>query len=405
MAELLNLPVSLDALRLPGEMQAAMFDFLARLIATPSLSGEEGAAADVVLAELKTLGITDVIRDSAGSILATIGPGDGPTLLLDAHLDTVHVSAPWPHDPHDPIVRDGIMYGLGACDAKAAIAAMLYTASHLKSLGLPGKGTLALAFVVNGEPCEGAAIRHLLEETGLAPDAVVLGEPTAGQVVRGHRGRIMFRVSVRGRSSHASQPERGINAVTAAARLIFGLDLMGIDFPTDPFFGPGTVAVTRVESRSPAMNAIPDQCDIYIDRRLTAGETATRAESELDTVVIREGVEVDIEVTAPSVRSYLGGHIEPMSAYPAWKLPREHPLVDMALNILLELRDEEPRSISTPFSTDGAYTMGQRAIPTIAFGPGHPEHVHTEDDQVVLADVVTAAQVYAALAVGLGQDG
>ncbi len=402
MTELLNLPVSLEALRLPDKLQAAMVDFLARLIATPSPSGGEGAAADLILAEMQTLGITDVTRDSAGSILAKIGTGEGPVLLLDAHLDTVHVSAQWPHDPHDPVVRGGVMYGLGACDAKAALAAMLYAAAHLKSLGLPGNGTLALAFVVNGEPCEGCGVRHLLEETGLVPDAVVLGEPTAGQVVRGHRGRIMFRVGVRGRSSHASQPERGINAVTAAARLIFGLDLMGSDFPSDPFFGPGTVAVTRVESRSPAMNAIPDQCDIYIDRRLTAGETATRAEAELDAVVMREGVEVDIEVSAPSVPSYMGGHIEPMSAYPAWKLSHEHPLVELALNILLELRDEEPHAVSTPFSTDGAYTMGQRAIPTIAFGPGRPEHVHTEDDQVVLADVVTAAQVYAAVAVGLG---
>jgi acetylornithine deacetylase/succinyl-diaminopimelate desuccinylase-like protein len=98
-------------------------------------------------------------------------------------------------------------------------------------------GRLVLSFVVQEEPCEGLAIRHVIEEEGIQPDYVLLGKPTDLNVSRGQRGRVMFRVTVEGEASHGSQPDRGQNAIYAAARLVFAVQLLAGDLPNDPFLG------------------------------------------------------------------------------------------------------------------------------------------------------------------------
>ncbi|MER3458654.1 MAG: YgeY family selenium metabolism-linked hydrolase, partial [Chloroflexota bacterium] len=118
------------------------------------------------------------------------GRGTRPALVLSGHLDTVPPGqSGWTRDPFTPEVVDGRLYGLGAADMKGALAAFIFAAKLLAARGVELNGSLVLAFVVQEEPCEGLAVRVLLEEAGIRPDWVVLGEPSDLQIMLGQRGR------------------------------------------------------------------------------------------------------------------------------------------------------------------------------------------------------------------------
>lgn len=380
-----------------------LIDFAQRLVQTPSLSTQEGAIADLIAEQLGALGFPAVRVNAMGSVIAELGAGDGPTVLLNAHMDTV-APAPaerWPHPPHAGVIERGALYGLGATDMKGALASMVYGAAQLLPYQDRLRGRLVLALVVQEEPCEGLAIRYIVEEEGLRPDYVVLGEPTDLQVSRGQRGRVMFKVSVTGEASHGSQPALGQNAINAAARLVFAIELMADDLPRDPFLGPATIAVTGIESRGASLNAIPDLCKVYIDRRLTLGETVLAAQAQLESLIRRENIPASVAITTYHEPSYTGLVREAREAHPAWVLDREHPLVTTLIGTVQAVSGTTPSVMHWPFSTDGVYTMGQAGIPTVGFGPGDPNLAHTLHEHVRLPDLKAAAHVYAGLAVEL----
>jgi putative selenium metabolism hydrolase len=384
-----------------GEREA-MFDFLQRLVRTPSPSGQEGEMVRLVLAELESLGVSDVHTDSLGNVIARLGSGDGPTLLYDAHMDTVKAAQTgWPHDPLAATIQDGVLYGLGACDMKSGLAAMVYAAGRLAAQRIALAGQLVLACVVQEEPCEGYSISHLLVESGIQPNWVVLGEPSDLKVMLGQRGRVMLRVTVPGRTCHGSRPDLGENAIYAASRLIFGIELLADQMADDPLLGPASVAVTRIESDAPSLNAIPDRCVLYVDRRLTLGETPKRALTEIEAIIAREGIGAEVEITEYVATSYTGLECRRREAFNAWALDEDHLLVTAIYKAAEGALGFAPEVGRWAFSTDGVYTMGEMQIPTVGFGPGNPDHAHTVHDQVRLDDVAKAAHVYAGLAVAL----
>jgi len=384
----------------------ALNQFTQRLVQTSSLSTHEGEVAQLVVEHLKQLGFPDVRVDAMGNVLALIGNGQGPVLLYDAHMDTVEASAleQWPHPPLEGVIDDGMLYGLGTVDMKSALTSMIYGARQLLPYQDRLNGTLVLAFVVQEEPCEGLAIRTVIEEDGLRPDYVLLGEPTNLQISRGQRGRVMFRISVEGKSSHGSQPELGQNAIYAAARLVFAVQLMADTLPKDAFLGPGSIAVTSIESHGASLNAIPDLCKVYLDRRLTLGETVMSAQAQLEAMITRENIPATVQITTYNEPSYTGLVRVAKEAHPAWVLDRGHPLVATLNQTVQIVRGSTPEIGHWPFSTDGVYTMGQANIPTVGFGPGDPRLAHTSREAVRLGDVKTAAQVYAGLAAALLMD-
>jgi putative selenium metabolism hydrolase len=395
--------VSIQQLELEWVTAQELYQFTQHLIQTPSLSGQEGDAAALIVDQLTALGFPNVRVNEMGCVVATLGNGHGPTLLYDAHMDTVApgVADQWPHPPYDAVIEDGALYGLGAVDMKSSLASMIYGARQLLPYQDRLNGTLVLAFVVQEEPCEGLAIRTLIEEDGLQPDLVLLGEPTNLQISRGQRGRVMFKVTVEGRAAHGSQPDLGQNAIYAAARLIFAVQLLAGDLQHDAFLGPGTIAVTSIESRGASLNAIPDRCKVYIDRRLTLGETVMSAQAQLESLISREAIPARVEITTYDQPSYTGLVRVAREAHPAWVLDRAHPLVTTLNQTIQAVRGSAPEIGHWPFSTDGVYTMGQANIPTVGFGPGDPNLAHTTREVVRLDDLKTAAHVYAGLAAAL----
>lgn len=384
----------------PAETQQ-MTHFLQRLVQTPSPSSREGALAALIKHELHAIGITDVFTDRAGSIFARLGSGIGPTLLIDAHMDTVAPASDWVENPFAATVHDGYLYGLGAAANKGSIAAMLYATRRLIESNIQINGNLVLAFVVQHEPCEGSALKVLLEEAEIRPDWVILAKPSDLTIKRGQRGRVLFKVTVRGRSSHASRPDLGSNAILSASRLIFLIDLLSSSLSNDPFLGSGSIAVTHIESQSASANTIPDCCTFYVDRRLTLGETSSRAQSQIESIIEREGIEASVSIMEYDSPSYTGHPFHTREAFHAWVLEEDHPLIHALSQAAHPVLN---RTISTShwsFSTDGVYTMSEARIPTVGFGPGDPDTIHTTQERVCLDDVTAAAQIYAHLAAKL----
>lgn len=378
----------------------ALVRFAQELIRIPSPSGQEGGVAERLADEMRHAGFDHVFRDRIGNIVGRIGTGEPPILLYNGHMDTVTPGdlKQWKRDPYAAEVKDGVLYGLGAMDMKGALAAMVHSVPAFKAQSPQLKGTLYVVGVVQEEPAEGMAMKSLVEEEGIRPDFVVLGEATNLQISRGQRGRVEIRVTTHGRASHASSPGQGRNAINAAARIVFETELLIPRLFTDPFLGPGSLAVTQIDSVAGSRNAIPVACTFYVDRRLTLGETEAKALAEIQQIAARERLKADIAVSEWDVESYTGHRTKVRDSYPAWVIPEDHKLVQSMSHAVKQTLGYRPRLERWAFSTDGVYTMGAAGIPTIGFGPGEEKNAHTVDDQVKVDDLVAAAQVYAALA-------
>jgi putative selenium metabolism hydrolase len=384
---------------LPDQDVQDLIRFAQTLIRTPSLPTQEGEVAELLAAEMGKVGLEEVHTDRIGNVIGRLGTGKRPILVYNGHMDIVDVGnwADWPFPPYDAHIQDGVLFGRGAADMKGALAAMLYGAKALRDQGTRLRGTLYVVGVVQEEPCEGLAMRVLVEEEGLRPDMVVLGEATNLHISRGQRGRVEMLVEVTGRSSHASSPELGRNAVYDAARLIFGVELLGSRLGHDPFLGSGSITVTEIWSQAASRNAVPDRCTFCIDRRLTLGETETKALVEIRSIIATEGARAKVAVDEYAATSYTGYTCRARKHYPAWMTPEDHPLLQALVRTIRDTLGARPRIGRWSFSTDGVYTMGEAGIPTVGFGPGEEKLVHTPQEQVRLNDIINAARVYAQL--------
>jgi putative selenium metabolism hydrolase len=385
---------------LDAQDRQALTTFLQDLVRIPSESTREKEMAERLAAEMERVGFRDVRLDRIGNVVGRIGPGSGRVLLYNGHMDTVGVGNPatWTYDPYGAEIVDGVMHGRGTSDMKGALAAMVYGAKMLVDRGVPLHGELYLAGAVQEEPCEGLGMKVLMEEEGLLVDAVVLGEATNLQVARGQRGRLEVEVTVHGRSCHASAPHLGVNAIYGAARLLFGLEMLSGQLAEDRFLGAGTLAVTHIENTGGSRNAVPDSCTFFVDRRLTLGETETKALAEIQGVLLREDADATLSVPDYTSTSFTGYEARSRAYYAPWALDRDHPLVQRVSKAVRMELGYRPTVGKWAFSTDGVYTMGVAGIPTVGFGPGEERYAHTADEQIRLVDVYRAARGYARIA-------
>ncbi len=180
--------------------------------------------------------------------------------------------------------------------------------------------------------------------------------------------------------------------------MIFNIDLLAPQLLTDPALGQGSAAVTQITSSASSLNSIPDLCTLVVDRRLTLGETETRAIAEIQQLVRREQLQADVTPLDYEITTYTGQVISGRKYYPPWLLPDNTFLARRAARAIERVLGASPRFGTYPFSTDGAYTLGTAGIPTVGFGPGDDRRAHAVDEQVQLADVATAALGYAQLA-------
>jgi putative selenium metabolism hydrolase len=373
-----------------------IIQFLRDLCAIPSADSQIEAVGKRAAEEMHTLGFDEVRFDRMGNIVGRIG--NGPIkLLYDSHIDTVGVGDPasWQWDPFQGKIEDGIFYARGACDEKGSTPGMIYGLALARDLGLLD-GFTGYYFGNMEEWCDGIAPHALVEVEGIRPDFVVIGEPTRMQVYRGHKGRIEMKIVAKGRSAHAASNQLGDNAIYKLLPIIDAIANLEPALGDDPFLGHGKITVSDMKVSTASINAVPDEATIYIDRRMTFGETPEGALAQVQKVV-GDRPDVKLEMLFYDDPSYTGFVFPVDKIFPSWALNANHLLVQAGQETLRLLNGDAPESGKWNFSTNGIYWMGKAGIPSIGFGPGDEIHAHTTIDQVKLDDVVDATSFYALL--------
>lgn len=377
-----------------------IIQFLRELCAIPSMDSQIGPVGERAQEEMRKLGFDDVWFDSMGNTVGRIGDGSR-ILLYDSHIDTVGIGNPeeWEWDPFVGKIDNGRFYARGACDEKGSTPPMIYGLKIARDLGLLD-GWTAYYFGNMEEWCDGIAPHALVEHEGVRPDYVVIGEPTKMQVYRGHKGRVEIEVISRGRSAHAASNHLGDNAIYKVLPLIEGVSKLEPHLGDDPFLGHGKITVSDMKVSTPSINAVPDLARVYIDRRITFGESAEDAVAQVRALVdqaLLDSGDITVEMMKYAEPSYTG-FVFPVDKYfPAWALDEDHPLVQAGLQASRLIGLPEHPAGKWNFSTNGIYWMGKAGIPSIGFGPGEEETAHTTQDSVLLADVIKAAEFYAIL--------
>jgi putative selenium metabolism hydrolase len=380
--------------------------FLRDMIAIPSESAQEREVVARVRQEMERAGFDEIKVDGLGNVLGRVG--HGPTVIaLDGHLDTVGVGDPgtWTRDPYQGEVRDGIVFGRGAGDQEAGIAAAVHGARIAKELGLLDDAQLWVTGTVMEEDCDGLCWQYILRERVLHPDVVVITEPTNLGVYRGHRGRMEIEVRTQGRSCHGSAPDRGVNAVYKMAPVIADIEKLNdrLAASADPFLGKGSVTISAIRSTSPSLCAVADSATIHLDRRLTAGETIDSAVGQIEALDSVRAAGATVTVLDYARPAYTGLVYPTKKYYPTWLLAEDHPAVVAGVRAAEAALGAPPVVGKWGFPTNGIATCGLFGVPTIGFGPGNEIYAHTPDDQCPIAHLTVAAAFYALFPVEYGR--
>lgn len=372
--------------------------FTRDLIAIPSSSGTEGAVIDRIREEMEKLGYHRVETDDLGNLIGTLGQGPR-VIALDGHCDTVDPGDPsgWDIDPYQGRYSEGMIRGRGAVDQKGGLAAAVYAGRLLQQSGFPREVTLMVVASVLEEPYEGLCWDHILENRHPHPEAVILTEPTNLDLCYGHRGRMEFSLSIRGRTSHGATPHLGDNAIIRMAPVILEIDDLNRRLPPPSPLGRGSIAISEITSTAPSRNAVAERSTLILDRRVLPGESAEKCQKQLLdlSAVRRSGARVSL--TRYRARSYRGTEHPVTSDFPAWRMDPGHWLVQRARHTAKQVTGRSPRLRPWDFSTNGVATCGRRGIPTIGFGPGDDRLAHTPDESVSADDLLRAAAFYTRL--------
>ena len=373
--------------------------FMREICAIPSMDSKVGPVGERIASEMRKLGYDEVRFDKMGNIMGRIGSGKR-VIVYDSHIDTVGIGDPaeWQWDPFEGKIQDGIFYARGACDEKGSTPGMVYGLAIARDLGLLD-GWTAYYFGNMEEWCDGIAPNTFVEvDPGIRPDFVVIGEPTKMNVYRGHKGRLEMKVTAKGKSAHAASNHLGDNAIYKLLPIIAGIRDLEPKLGDHPFLGHGKITVSDMHVQTPSINAVPDEAVIFIDRRMTFGESKEVVKQQVENLVPAEfKASVKVEELFYDEPSYTG-FVFPVDKYfPAWAFEEKHPLVQAGQKARVAIGLADAPSGKWNFSTNGIYWAGKAGIPSIGFGPGDEETAHTVRDCVPLDDMVKATEFYAIL--------
>lgn len=392
--------ITFEAIRQRAKaMEADTVRFLSLLVGTQSFSSKERAVIAVARREMELIGFDEIRVDGLGNLIGRLG--NGPRVMaFDGHVDTVYPGdlSQWSHDPFQPRVAGGKIWGRGTVDQKGGVATMIHAAKIIKELGLNDQFTIYFTATVMEEDCDGLCWQYILNEDGILPELVVITEPTNLNLYRGHRGRMEIRVEVKGRSCHGSAPERGDNAIYKIARIALEIEKLNTRLGDDPFLGKGTVTISEVSSISPSLCAVADVARLHLDRRLTAGETKATALAEVRDAAARAGYpDADVFVLTYEEAAYTGKVYPTEKYYPTWVLEEKSPYLRNAIGAFVGLFGKPPVVDKWTFSTNAIATAGMKGIPSFGLGPGNEIYAHAANEACPIEHLSAAVAFYAAL--------
>src|SRR5208337_1865916 len=198
-----------------------LISLLQDLVKIPSVCGNEeqiGSFIDTWLRKNELPVQIVTVKPNRFNIVTLLkGSRPGPRIMLNGHVDTVEVGRGWTHDPFGGTVEDGRMYGRGTTDMKAGVACILWAAAKCKQEGLPRKGELTVAAVVDEEAVDLGTCALVQQGFTTGLDFAMVAESTDLKVVNAHRGRTVIEVTVNGRAAHSHWPDHGVNAIEKAS--------------------------------------------------------------------------------------------------------------------------------------------------------------------------------------------
>lgn len=295
-------------------------------------------------------------------------------MVFEAHADTVS-TAGMTIPPFEPTVSDGRLYGRGACDTKAGLAALLHAAASLRKEGACPCEVWIIVAVDEEHAFRGA--QKAVE--GLEAAVAIISEPTDMRVVIASKGCLRWRIRTRGRAAHSSRPELGRNAIADMARVILALeaDAARLGRLSDPCLGSPTLSVGVIEG-GVQVNIVPEACSILVDRRLIPGEETPGVLESYRQLLAPLGVDVSMD--------------PPLLEDPPMATPPDSPAVGAASRILRGM-GLDGRPMGVPYGSD-ASKFSRAGIPSLLLGPGCIDQAHTAAEFVPCAQVEQALEFY-----------
>lgn len=351
----------------------------------PGAAGE-AAVADAVAEHMRQLGLDVEVHEAAPgrpNVVGVLeGSAPGRSLMYCGHVDTVGVAGM--EAPFRPEERDGRLYGRGAQDMKAGVAAMIDAARVVRDRGLR-RGRLIIAAVVDEEYASVGA--DVLVQKWSA-DAAVVTEPTDLQIGVGHKGFAWAEIHTRGRAAHGSRPLDGRDAILRMGRVLRRLEDLDRQLQSrapHPLIGTASLHASIIEGGR-ELSSYPDFCRLQLERRTVPGETEATFRAELEALVAaltREDGE--FEATARLIFSR-----PPYEIAPGAELPG-------ALETAGKHCGVKASRVGMSFWTDAAI-LGEAGIPSLLFGPGGAG-LHSTEEYVTLRDLIACRDVLVELAV------
>ena len=354
----------------------------------PSLvSGAAGEVqiADAIAAHMRTIGL-DVQREEAApgrpNVIGVLeGSERGRAIMFCGHTDTVGVTGM--DAPFDPVVRDGRLFGRGAQDMKAGVAAMIDAARVARERGFR-KGRIVIAAVADEEYASIGADALVRKWKA---DAAIVTEPTDLKIGIGHKGFAWATIETRGRAAHGSRPQDGRDAIMRMGRVLTRLEQLDRELqsrPAHPLLGTGSLHASII-SGGHELSSYPDRCRLQLERRTIPGEGVGTFAGEME-AVLAALFEEDPELEAS---------MKLMFSRPPYEVPATHEL-PRALQSAAQSSGAETSAVGMSFWTDAAI-LGGAGIPSVLFGPGGAG-LHSLEEYVTLSDVITCRDTLAKLA-------
>ncbi len=372
------------------EYAEQLLKFYIDIVKTQSYSDEEGSVAREIIDVMNGLGYDECFIDRAGNACGRMG--DGRTVVhFDSHMDTVRADETegWKHGPFAGVVEDGYLYGRGTVDMKGGLSASVFATALAKRLGLLEGKTVWVTGSVCEEYCDGVCLDHFYRDSGVKPDFCVICEPSDNLITLGHAGKVQARIVTRGVSAHGSAPDKGINAVYEMAEIISRVESLNARLAAS---NGGTVALTHIACRTASLNAVPDRCEIYLDRRLRFGEKTSDAETELAGLIA--GKRASVEPGTISRMSWNGAELVYRPKHDPWRIARDAPLTRACDAAYADTFGTAPsRYDFWDFSTNAVVPVSM-GVPTIGFGPGEYKLAHMTNERCALKSVVEACAFY-----------
>lgn len=391
-----------DLVRIPSVSgsapELAIQDLLAQRLRRDGLDVDAWSFSTADLAAEPDFPGMEVERTEGAGVVARIpGRGDGPSLLLDGHVDVVPPGdlQPWGDDPYSGRVTADAVHGRGACDMKAGLVASLWVARALADLRVPLRGDLVVATVMGEE--DGGLGTYAMLRRGWRADACVIAEPTSLDIAPGSSGALTFRLTVRGKATHASRRTSGVSAIEKFI----------------PVFG----ALRRLEAhRNEVRHPIMERWDLPIPIELgtiTAGDWPS---SVPDLLVCEGRLGVAIGEDVAKARAALQDAIAEVSAADPWL--RQHPvevtwwggqfasgMTDLDASIVgtvarahASVSSQAQDTWGTPYGSDLRLLTGIGAIPTVHYGPGDAALAHAPREHVPISELLTATRALCVVA-------